>query len=493
MERPHDWPSAILVTTRTSSTRKRSQLRTHPHVDREWLRRRDRTVVEKHVRYRDRDRRLRIEEGAESRELAIEQVVYEPVNLHLLGELVRAVQVRDPVVGELGVLVGVVANEPLATDPDDVGAEFQLRRDPVIDATFDLMPRNAGDLLAWNDEDISICVRERIVRRRQLSRELVGGIDEGVIGIHEILAGLVLRARLQSLAAGGGHVLEHAAALKHARDLYDVVLAVDAKQSELPVAATAGRVDVAAQSGLARTSDDLLKRRIRYQKTFQQARLQRIGAAELERRRYTVRFRISGIERHQLRENLVSQARHWIEAGVGITCAEVGAGAEQIGHVDGGEVVTAPRCQRQTVGQIERFVEIGAVIGLPRPEADRTEADIGGGVDDLSGSRDRAIGTDEEIRVDDTELAVGPEPDLAAIDAGADHEVVVVTEHLVVVEALQRGARRQRLGEGAVDGAPRRGRAGIATTRRTIDRLAILIEDLEGGRRRSRLREGIVF
>jgi len=154
----------ILVTTRTRSTRKRSQLRTHPDIDRERLRRRDRAVVEQHVRYRNRDRRLRIEEGAESRELAIEQVVYEPVDLQLLRELVRAVQVRDPVVRELGVLVGVVANKPLATDPNDVGAELQLRREPVVDPTFDLMLRYAGDLLAWRYEDISVCVGERIVR-----------------------------------------------------------------------------------------------------------------------------------------------------------------------------------------------------------------------------------------------------------------------------------------------------------------------------------------
>src|SRR5262249_12659666 len=45
-------------------------------------------------------------------------------------------------------------------------------------------------------------------------------------------------------------------------------------------------------------------------------------------------------------------------------------------------------------------------------------------------------------------LAVGPEPDLAAVDAGADHEIVVVAEHLVVAECLQRGACRQCLGEG---------------------------------------------
>jgi hypothetical protein len=74
-------------------------------------------VVEQHVWYRERDRRLRIEESAEGREFAIEQVVYEPVDLPLLGQLVRAVQVRDPVIGELRVLVGVVANKPLTTDP----------------------------------------------------------------------------------------------------------------------------------------------------------------------------------------------------------------------------------------------------------------------------------------------------------------------------------------------------------------------------------------
>src|SRR5215813_11027971 len=320
---------------------------------------------------------------------------------------------------------------------------------------------------------------ERIVRRRQLSRELVGGIDEGVIGIHEVLAGLILRARLQPLAAGGGHVLEHAAALKHARDLDDVVLAVGAKQSELPVAATAGSVDVAAQSRLARTSDHLLKRRIRYQESFDQTRLQRIGAAELERRRYTVRFRVSGIERHPLRENFVGQTRHWIETGVGETGAEIGAGAEQIGHVDGGEIVTSPRSQRQTVGQIERFVEIGTIIGLPRGEADGAEADIGGGVDNLSGPRDRSVRTGEEIRVNETELAVSLESDLAAIDSGADHEVVLVTEHLVVVEALQQRAGRQRLGEGAVDRAPGRRGACIPVARRARDRLVVRVEDLE--------------
>jgi hypothetical protein len=54
-----------------------------------------------------------------------------------------------------------------------------------------------------------------------------------------------------------------------------------------------------------------------------------------------------------------------------------------------------------------------------------------------------------------------------------------VTEHLVVVERLQQGACRHRIGPGAVDRAPGRTRAGIADARGTIDRLVVRIEDLE--------------
>src|SRR6516165_4669238 len=105
------------------------------------------------------------------------------------------------------------------------------------------MPRNAGDLLAWRYEDISICVRERIVRRRQLSGELVGGIDESVIGVDEVFFRLVVGARFHPLAACKGNVLEHASALDGARDLNNVVLTVGVEQPEFPVAATATGIE----------------------------------------------------------------------------------------------------------------------------------------------------------------------------------------------------------------------------------------------------------
>jgi hypothetical protein len=98
-------------------------------------------------------------------------------------------------------------------------------------------------------------------------------IDEGVIGINEILAGLVLRACLQSLAACKGNVLEHAAALKHARDLNDVVLAVGMEQPELPVAATAAGIDVSTEPGLNGFRNHLLQRRIGHQEPLQQTGL----------------------------------------------------------------------------------------------------------------------------------------------------------------------------------------------------------------------------
>src|SRR5262249_36811 len=158
-------------------------------------------------------------------------------------QLVRAVQVRDPVVGELGVLVGIVANKPLATDPDDVGPEFQLRRNPIVDATFDQVPRYAGNLLARSNEDVSIRVCERMVRRGQLSSELIGSMDESIIGVHEVLSRLVVGTRFQPLAACKWNVLEHASALDDARDLNNVVLAVGMEQPELPVAATAAGID----------------------------------------------------------------------------------------------------------------------------------------------------------------------------------------------------------------------------------------------------------
>src|SRR5262249_12659665 len=105
-------------------------------------------------------------------------------------------------------------------------------------------------------------VCERIVRRGQLSTELIGSIDESIIGVDEVLSRLVVGTRFQPLAACKWNVLEHAAPLKHARDLNDVVLAVGMEQPELPVAATACGTDVSTEARLDGFRNHLLQRRI---------------------------------------------------------------------------------------------------------------------------------------------------------------------------------------------------------------------------------------
>src|SRR3954469_7103044 len=108
------------------------------------------------------------------------------------------------------------------------------------------MERNTWNLLAGRNQDVSVGICRRIVRRRQQAGELVGGIHQGVVGIKEILLGLVVDAGFHTLPARGGDVLEHAPALENARNLDDVAFAVGTEQPKLPVASTAGIVEVSA-------------------------------------------------------------------------------------------------------------------------------------------------------------------------------------------------------------------------------------------------------
>src|SRR5262249_58451142 len=103
----------------------------------------------------------------------------------------------------------------------------------------------------------------------------------------------------------------------------------------------------------------------------------------------------------------------------------------------------------------------------------------GGGVDNLSSPRHSGIWSDEQVGEDVAKLAVGPEADVAVVDAAADGEIIVVAEHLVIVGGLQGSAGGERVGPRAVDRTPRRSGAGIAAARRATDRLVDGVENLE--------------
>src|SRR5262249_31375997 len=93
------------------------------------------------------------------------------------------------------------------------------------------------------------------------------------MGVDELFFCPVIRTRLHPLAACKRNVLEHAAPLKRARDLNDLVLAVGMEQPELPVATTVAGIDVSTEPGLNGFRNHLLERRIGHQKPVQQTGL----------------------------------------------------------------------------------------------------------------------------------------------------------------------------------------------------------------------------
>ena len=78
----------------------------------------------------------------------------------------------------------------------------------------------------------------------------------------------------------------------------------------------------------------------------------------------------------------------------------------------------------------------------------------------------------------------------AAIDAAADQKIVAVVEQRCGAGRLQRSAQRGRMVGGAIDRPVRGCVAGVAASRRTGDRIVVLVEngELVAERRRHRVR-----
>ena len=152
---------------------------------------------------------------------------------------------------------------------------------------------------------------ERIVGRRELAGELIGGIDEGVVGIDEPVS--ASGTRRQPRAPGGA--CPGRSGIRRGPGIWLATLmmsfcAVGTEQAELPIerpaggvrCCRAGRPRACARPPVAAADRRPGSPSIRHGRCG-------IGAAELERRRRAVGFRITGIEGHQLRRDLVGEAR----------------------------------------------------------------------------------------------------------------------------------------------------------------------------------------
>ena len=57
---------------------------------------------------------------------------------------------------------------------------------------------------------------------------------------------------------------------------------------------------------------------------------------------------------------------------------------------------------------------------------------------------------DDKIRTDGAQFRAGGEAADAGVEAGSDHQMIVVTEQLIGIGCLQRHARRGRMGRGSI-------------------------------------------
>src|SRR5580698_10039409 len=176
-------------------------------------------------------------------------------------------------------------------------------------------------MIAGYDEYIAVSVGERIERRLQRQSTLERCIDIGVVCINVPTILFVGCAGLNAFAQRVAGILKELMSGDWAGYVDDVIGIERAKSAYGPVQQSLGDIEVTAQSGLARIGHDLLQRGIADQRVVDQAGLDGIRAAELERRRRPVCDGEVAVDRKIGRE-LVGRSGHRVEVTVIVTAVK---------------------------------------------------------------------------------------------------------------------------------------------------------------------------
>ena len=197
----------------------------------------------------------------------------------------------------------------------------------------------------------------------------------------------------------------------------------------------------AAQARLVGVRDHLVQMRVGYQEIIDETWPGRIGAAELERSRRTVRLRIARVP-GEVGRDLVSRADHRIEPRKSIVAVE--RDADLVLQFDLGDVEAAARRHRELGRDVEGVGRVDAGVAGRRQQAHRCNV-AGRLIDEHAGAGN------EQVLTDGAELAVAGELHPAVIETDADHEMVVVLQHALGARGLHRSAKTVRGGPGPVD------------------------------------------
>ena len=108
------------------------------------------------------------------------------------------------------VLIGFVAAQVLVAEVGQDAADRPNWRDPIIHPDFELVLRDAGQMVARHDVDVAVRVGDGIVGRRERQRRLEGRIDQAIGAVDRPFLVLVSEAGLDPLSPRRADILEEA-------------------------------------------------------------------------------------------------------------------------------------------------------------------------------------------------------------------------------------------------------------------------------------------
>jgi len=215
-------------------------------------------------------------------------------------------------------------------------------------------------------------VRRGVVGRLQHHRGLVGGVDEGVVGIGVPAVQIVVDLGFNSLAAGFGGVLEVAEhGYQCACHVDDVVARSNPEYPETPAEPPGFGVgaQISAQASLVSARNDLLERRVGNQKIVDHAWVNRVRASELERGRRAVRLRNTGIGR-EIRQDFVGRTHHGVDPRKAAAAGQQRVGAGFVEQIDLRAIVAGAGRDRQFGRHVDRVGDVDSRIGVLGLQAD---------------------------------------------------------------------------------------------------------------------------
>src|SRR6516165_9023469 len=106
----------------------------------------------------------RVKKCSKERDPLVECVVDQPKNLHLLGKLIRSVQIDSPIAGQFGVLIGIISDKIRAPHDDHIRANCPSRSRRVKRAQFSLVQRETRNAVTWNHVNIAVRIGQWIIR-----------------------------------------------------------------------------------------------------------------------------------------------------------------------------------------------------------------------------------------------------------------------------------------------------------------------------------------